>query len=450
MAAETIVARATAPGKGGVAIVRLSGPQSAEIVEQIAGNLPPPRQASLRTFKAQTGEPIDSGLLLFFPAPNSYTGEDVGELQCHGGPVVVDMLISRAIALGARMAMPGEFSHRAFLNNRLDLAQAEAVADLIDAASEQAVRSAQRVLQGDFSARIEGLINQLTDLRVYVEAALDFPDEEVDFLADSSCHQQLEQLLESVLVLIQSSQQGQLLRDGVKAVISGPANVGKSTLLNALAGGQRAIVTEIAGTTRDLIAETLLIEGLPLHIIDTAGLRQSDDPVELAGIALAEQAVKTADLLLIVGADGVSAQQQEPVDKLIATLPPQIKKIYITNKIDTNNQSAQSHREGDKVTVYISAKTGEGLDLLRTEIVKAAGFSPDTEGLFIARRRHLDALSRCAQALNAGKQALLDTGSGELLAEELRTAQRATGEITGEFTSEDLLGAIFSGFCIGK
>ncbi|RLA15110.1 MAG: tRNA uridine-5-carboxymethylaminomethyl(34) synthesis GTPase MnmE [Gammaproteobacteria bacterium] len=450
MAADTIVARATPPGRGGVAIVRLSGPATAAITAQIAGAVPPARQSVLRTFRDSADEVIDSGLLLFFAAPNSFTGEDVAEFQCHGSPVVVDMLLSRATRLGARLAEPGEFSQRAFLNDRLDLAQAEAIADLIDATSTQAARAAHRMLQGDISSRIHSLVKELIELRVFIEAALDFPDEEVDFLADKRVIQQLDTLEISIADLLDSAQQGQLLRDGIRAVISGPANVGKSTLLNALVGQQRAIVTDIAGTTRDLLHESLLIDGLPVEIIDTAGLRVSDDPVEQAGIALAEQAIGDADLLLVVSEEGASSASLAPVQDLVHQLPKKLRQISIINKIDIEHHPAKVVRDGENVQVYLSAKTGEGLDLLRAEIAAAAGFRPEEEGLVIARRRHLDALLKASQAASAGRGALRNYGAGELLAEELRNAQQALGEITGEVTSDDLLGKIFSSFCIGK
>lgn len=450
MAVDTIVARATAPGKGGVAVVRLSGPLAAAISAQIVGTLPPPRQAVLRDFRDTTGTSIDSGLVIYFCAPNSFTGEDVIEFQCHGSPVVVDLLISQATLLGARLAAPGEYSQRAFLNDRIDLAQAEAIADLIDASSEQAARSAQRVLQGDFSRRVQAITEQLIALRVYIEAALDFPDEEIDFLADSRVTDQLTALETDIQSLSGLAQQGQLLRDGIKVVISGPANVGKSTLLNALAGQQRAIVTDIAGTTRDLLRETLVINGLPLEIIDTAGLRWSDDPVELAGIALAEQAVEDADLVLVIDAMDDGDDSREPLQTVLKKIAGKVKRIAVTNKIDINNLPARVLRDDDGVHLYLSAKTGEGLDLLRAEIVSAAGFEPEQEGLFIARRRHLDALHDAGDSISTGRILLQAQGAGELLAEELRSAQRALGEITGEVTNDDLLGAIFSSFCIGK
>lgn len=450
MAVDTIVARATAPGKGGVAVVRLSGPTAAAISAQIVGTLPPPRQAVLRDFRDTTGTSIDSGLVIYFRGPNSFTGEDVIEFQCHGSPVVVDLLISQATLLGARLAAPGEYSQRAFLNDRIDLAQAEAIADLIDASSEQAARSAQRVLQGDFSRRVQAITEQLIALRVYIEAALDFPDDEIDFLADSRVTDQLTALETDIQSLSGLAQQGQLLRDGIKVVISGPANVGKSTLLNALAGQQRAIVTDIAGTTRDLLRETLVINGLPLEIIDTAGLRWSDDPVELAGIALAEQAVEDADLVLVIDAMDDCDDAREPLQTVLKKIAGKVKRIAVTNKIDINNLPARVVRGDDGVHLYLSAKTGEGLDLLRAEIVSAAGFEPEQEGLFIARRRHLDALHSAGHSIGTGRILLQAQGAGELLAEELRSAQRALGEITGEVTNDDLLGAIFSSFCIGK
>ncbi|MBL4621443.1 MAG: tRNA uridine-5-carboxymethylaminomethyl(34) synthesis GTPase MnmE [Immundisolibacteraceae bacterium] len=443
---DTIVARATPPGRGGVAIVRLSGPQAGPIATAIGGELPTPRHAALRTFVDAQGNAIDSGLLLYFAAPNSFTGEAVVELQCHGGPLVVDALLSQAIELGARLAEPGEFSQRAFLNDRIDLAQAEAIADLIDASSQQAVRGAQRVLQGDFSAQIHQLTDKLIALRIYIEAALDFPEEEDDFLADQSVKDQLVALISDCDQLTESVHQGQLLRDGIKVVIGGSPNVGKSTLLNALSGQQRALVTDIAGTTRDLIKESILIDGMPLEIIDTAGLRETDDPVEQAGIALAEQAISSADLVLfITTADNIDVDSSK-----FKQLAPEAAIIQVVNKIDLRADSPHSEHQAGYQRVYLSAKTGAGLPLLRQKIAEIAGFRPAEEGVFIARRRHLDALNKTAQAISDGNQSLLKYGAGELLAEELRLAQQFLAEITGEFSSDDLLGEIFSSFCIGK
>lgn len=450
MAVDTIVARTTPHGRGGVAIVRLSGPQSGKIATVLAGSLPAPRQAELRSFKNADDQVIDSGLLLFFRAPHSFTGEDIAEFHCHGSPVVVDMLLARAMQLGARMALPGEFSQRAFLNERIDLAQAEAIADVIDASSDQAALSAQRVLQGDFSRRLHQLAAQLTELRVYIEAALDFPDEEIDFLADQHLVKRVDDLQQAIDDIAGSAQQGQLLRDGIKAVISGPANVGKSTLLNALAGQQRAIVTDIAGTTRDLLRETLIINGLPMEIIDTAGLRESEDPVEQAGILLAQGAMQSADLLLIIEAIDGDTDQRQPLSRAMETIPRRVKQISVINKIDIAGSPPRVNRENGAVQVQLSAKTGEGLDLLRSEIEKAAGYHPGEEGVFIARRRHLDVLRRVSESVSRGRMALQRLGAGELLAEELRVSQVALGEITGEVTPDDLLGEIFSNFCIGK
>ena len=443
---DTIVARATPPGRGGVAIVRFSGTQAGHIATSIAGELPAPRHAALRTFVDANGDAIDSGLLLYFVAPNSFTGESVVELQCHGGPFVVDALLSRAVELGGRLAEPGEFSQRAFLNDRIDLAQAEAIADLIDASSQQAVRGAQRVLQGDFSTRIHQLTDQLIALRIYIEAALDFPEEEVDFLADQSIRDRLVGLIKDCDQLTESAHQGQLLRDGIKVVIGGSPNVGKSTLLNGLSGQQRALVTDIAGTTRDLIKESILINGMPLEIIDTAGLRETDDPVEQAGIALAEQAINNADLVLfITTADGLDVDRSK-----FQQLAPDAAIIEVVNKIDLRAESPRIEQQTGYESIYLSAKTGAGLPLLRGKIAEVAGYRPAEEGVFIARRRHLEALNKTAEAISVGNQSLLKYGAGELLAEELRLAQQYLGEITGEFSSDDLLGEIFSSFCIGK
>ncbi|MFU8797826.1 MAG: tRNA uridine-5-carboxymethylaminomethyl(34) synthesis GTPase MnmE [Gammaproteobacteria bacterium] len=438
---ETIVAQATPPGRGGIGIIRVSGPKVPAVAKALLGKLPKPRYA---TFGSLGG--IDEGLALYFPAPHSFTGEDVLELQGHGGPVIIDMLIHAILNVeGIRLARPGEFSERAFLNDKLDLAQAEAIADLINAGSEQAARAALRSLQGEFSHTIQTLQTQLTQLRIYVEAAIDFPEEEIDFLGDNHITDALISLLEQLKIIKQSAKQGVLLREGMTVVIAGEPNVGKSSLLNRLSGRDSAIVTHIPGTTRDILREYIQLDGIPLHIIDTAGLRETTDLVEQEGIKRAWQEIQKADhilLLTIVGAR--HASPMIPND-----FPANIPLTIIHNKIDLTGEPAHIDNENNKI--YLSAKTGEGVEYLRAHLkdtVGAKNFSP--EGGFIARRRHLDALERAYQAVVTGQQQLEQARAGELLAEDLRQAQQALGEITGELTSDDLLGEIFSNFCIGK
>lgn len=447
---ETIVAIATAPGRGGVGVVRLSGNASAEIAKQICGKLSAPRVAKFCDFRDHDGEIIDSGLALYFPNPASFTGEDVVELQGHGSPLVLDRLCQRAICLGARMARPGEFSERAFLNNKMDLAQAEAVADLIDSSTEQAARSAMRSLQGVFSDRVNDLLTQLTELRMYVEASIDFADEEIDFLAEAAVDEQLQDLLKIVDGITQSAQQGRLLREGMSVVLAGQPNAGKSSLHNQLAGHDAAIVTEIAGTTRDILREQIHLGGLPLRISDTAGLHESTDVVEQEGIRRTQNELAQADHILLIIDD---KQGMTEKDKQIQSeLPDHIPLTIIYNKIDKQGKKPAIKR-GDKyegTILYLSAKTGDGLDLLEKHLCDAVGYRPEDEGVFIARRRHLDALDRARTAIDAGYHCLTGMGAGELLAEELRQAQHALGEITGTFTNEDLLDKIFSSFCIGK
>jgi tRNA modification GTPase len=445
---DTIVAIATAPGRGGVGVVRLSGNQSAKIVEQICGRLPAARMAQFSHFRDADGEVIDSGIALYFPNPASFTGEDVVELQGHGSPIVLDQLCQRAINLGARMAKPGEFSERAFLNNKMDLAQAEAVADLIESTTEQAARSATRSLQGVFSERVNQLLKQLTDLRIYVEAAIDFSDEEIDFLGEAAVDQQLQALLKTVDGISDSAQQGRLLRDGMRVVLAGQPNAGKSSLHNQLAGHDAAIVTAVAGTTRDILREQIHLGGLPLRISDTAGLHDSTDIVEQEGIRRTQNELAEADRILLVldGSQGITQQDQIILDSLPASIPLTI----IHNKIDKQGLKSSLVDESGQVALYLSAKTGDGIDLLKQHLCDSVGYHPQDEGVFIARRRHLDALSRARVAIETGYDCLAGMGAGELLAEELRQAQQALGEITGTFTNEDLLDQIFSSFCIGK
>jgi tRNA modification GTPase len=445
---ETIVAVATAPGRGGVGVVRLSGKTSAEIATAICGKLPEPRYAQFSHFRDHDGEIIDSGIALYFPNPASFTGEDVVELQGHGSPLVLARLCQRAVSLGARMARPGEFSERAFLNNKMDLAQAEAVADLIDSATDQAARSAMLSLQGVFSERVNTLLTQLTELRMYVEAAIDFADEEIDFLAEAAVDQQLQGLLATVDGITKSAQQGRLLREGMSVVLAGQPNAGKSSLHNQLAGHDAAIVTEVAGTTRDVLREQIHLDGLPLRISDTAGLHDSDDIVEKEGIRRTQNEIAQADhiLLVIDASQGLTAKDEQ----IRAEMPAHIPLTVIYNKIDKQGKQAAIVTEAGETVLYVSAKTGDGMVLLEKYLCDAVGYHPEDEGVFIARGRHLEALARARAAIEAGYQCLAGMGAGELLAEELRQAQHALGEITGTFTNEDLLDKIFSSFCIGK
>ena len=446
---ETIAAVATPPGRGGVGIVRVSGPGAAAIAKQVTGRQLTPRQAEYLPFKAADGLVIDQGIALFFPNPHSFTGEDVLELQGHGGPVVMDMLLDRVLQLGARVARPGEFSEQAFLNNKLDLAQAEAIADLIDSASQQAARLALRSLQGVFSETIQQLVEQFINLRVYVESAIDFPEEEIDFLSEGDVAGQVVDLKRALQKVIDSASQGQLLREGMTIVIAGQPNVGKSTLLNSLTGRESAIVTDTPGTTRDLLREQILIDGLPLHIIDTAGLREANDQVEKIGIQRAWDEISKADrlLLLVDDVQGITVEDQRIIDQLPEPRPPM---TLIRNKIDINAQSAFFDQQAAIPTIGLSAKQGAGIELLREHLKACIGYQSGGEGGFMARRRHLDALNRAMQHICQGEAQLLGSGAGELLADELYQAQKALNEITGEFSSDDLLGKIFSSFCIGK
>ena len=446
-ASDTIAAIATPAGRGGIGIVRVSGPSVRNIATAMLGQLPEARYAVFAAFNDAQGQQLDAGLALFFSAPRSFTGEDVLELHGHGGPVVLSLLLQRVCELGARLARPGEFSERAFLNDKLDLAQAEAIADLIDSGSEQAARAALRSLRGEFSARVHALVESLIELRAYVEAALDFPDEELDFLDAGNLAERLSAIKEKFAELQQAATQGSLLREGLTVVIAGRPNAGKSRLLNRLAGHEAAIVTEIPGTTRDLLHEHINLDGLPLHILDTAGLRDSEDVVEQEGVRRAWEAMRTADRVLLVVDDvqGFSAEDQRILEQLPAKLPVTV--IY--NKIDLTGRPAESHARHSPVNIALSAKTGAGLELLRTHLKEIAGFRAAGEGIFMARRRHLEALQHSRLHLEQAQQRLRER-AGELLAEELRLVQQYLSEITGEFTSEDLLARIFSSFCIGK
>ena len=444
---DTITALATAPGRGGVGIVRISGARAAEIAEAILGRLPRPRYAEYLPFIDEAGATLDEGIALYFVAPNSFTGEDVLELQGHGGPVVMDLLLQRVMSLGARMAQPGEFSQRAYLNDKLDLAQAEAIADLIDASSVQAARSALRSLQGEFSEKINTLVEQLILLRMYVEAAIDFPEEEINFLADTRIADDLASIRQQHGTIMQQAQQGSIMREGMRVVIVGRPNAGKSSLLNALAGRESAIVTDIPGTTRDVLREQIHIDGMPLHIIDTAGLRESADKVEQIGIQRAWSEMEQADRILMVVDDqsGLGAEEQA----LMARLPASVGVTLVRNKIDLSGSVAGGVKTDTCFELALSAQTGIGLELLVEHLKSCIGYQTAGEGSFMARRRHLDALQR-AEAFLSSAEHQLSIGAGELLAEELRQAQQALSEITGEFSSDDLLGRIFSSFCIGK
>ena len=437
---DLIAAIATAPGRGGVGVVRVSGADVAPLAAAILGRVPAPRHATYTPFLDSRGEVLDEGIALYFTAPYSFTGEHVLELQGHGGPVVMNLILARCIELGARLAEPGEFSRRAFLNGKLDLAQAEAVADLIDAASTEAARSAVRSLSGAFSARIAELVEALTRLRMLVEATLDFPEEEIDFLRDADAFGRLDAIDARLQAVRAQAKQGVLLREGLTVVLIGQPNVGKSSLLNQLAGFEAAIVTEIAGTTRDTVREAIQIQGVPLHLIDTAGLRDTDDAVEKIGIARTWAAVEKADvaLLLVDAAHGLGEREAAILKRL-----PAVARLTIHNKIDVGGEPPRA--VGDEI--WLSARTGAGVELLREKLLEAAGWQAVGEGAFMARARHLDALARAAGHLVAARASAAQL---ELFAEELRLAQAALSEITGEFTADDLLGEIFSTFCIGK
>ncbi len=445
---DTIAAIATAPGRGGVGIVRVSGDGCLKIAEHLLGFVPRPRHAHYTPFRDGSGGLLDQGICLFFPGPHSFTGEDVLELQGHGGPVLLDMLLKATINAGARLARPGEFSERAYLNDKIDLAQAEAIADLINASSQQAAKQALNSLQGEFSTAVNTLVDALIHLRMYVESAIDFPEEDIDFLTDGVVLAQLQTVMSQLDGVIVKAQQGALVRDGMKVVIAGRPNAGKSSLLNALAERDVAIVTDIAGTTRDVLREHIHIDGLPLHIIDTAGIRASKDQVEQIGIARAWAEVKDADciLLLIDSTDASQLQPQEQWPELWADPSLLNKLTLVFNKSDLVSLPASTAYP----SLAISAKTGLGLDQLRAHLKQRMGYQNTSEGAFSARRRHIIALQQARAALGKGLQQLQDHAAGELLAEDLRQAQQALCEITGSFSSDDLLGRIFSSFCIGK
>lgn len=452
MSRDTIVAQATPIGRGGVGILRVSGPLAQQVAEQVLGKTLTPRMANYLPFKDSDGSVLDQGIALYFKAPNSFTGEDVLELQGHGGQIVMDLLLKRILQIdGIRLARPGEFSEQAFLNDKLDLAQAEAIADLIEASSEQAARSALKSLQGEFSNKINELVDSVIYLRTYVEAAIDFPDEEIDFLADGKIETHLREIIAKLAKVKNEAKQGAILREGMKVVIAGRPNAGKSSLLNTLAGREAAIVTDIAGTTRDVLREHIHIDGMPLHIIDTAGLRDATDEVEKIGIRRAWDEIEQADRILLI-LD--STENQVELDlvrsEFMAKLPPHIPLTIVKNKADLSGEAEVLDEQNGLTVISLSAKTQKGVDLLRQHLKQSMGYQVCTEGGFLARRRHLEALEQADIHLQAGLIQLTEFYAGELLAEELRIVQHHLSEITGQFTSDDLLGNIFSSFCIGK
>jgi len=460
LASDPIVAIATAPGRGAVGIVRVSGRDVSAIVSALCGRKLKAREATYLPFLDGKAHAIDQGLALHFPAPHSYTGEDVLELQAHGGPVVLQLLLARCLEAGAgigmRLAEPGEFTQRAFMNDKLDLAQAEAVADLIDASTEAAARSASRSLSGEFSDEIATLRDKLIHLRMLVEATLDFPEEEIDFLKRADAQGQLDALQAQLARVMQRTRQGALLREGIKVVIAGQPNAGKSSLLNALAGAELAIVTPIAGTTRDKVAQAIQIEGVPVHVVDTAGLRDSDDPVERIGIERAWAEIETADAVLflhdLLRAQDADAQAADAAiaGTLAGRLPAGVPIVDVWNKADAAPQHAGTN-ENDGTAMRLSAKTGAGLESLRRKLLELAGWQAMPEGVYLARARHVQALARVDEHLmEAAAHIAQQAQALDLLAEELRLAQNALNEVTGAFTSDDLLGVIFSKFCIGK
>lgn len=447
---DIIAAIATPPGRGGIGVVRISGPNLQSIAHAILGYIPKQRYASLSKFRDENGLVIDQGIALYFPAPHSYTGEDVLELQGHGGQAIMNLLLSCCLAAGARLAQPGEFTLRAFLNNKLDLAQAESVADIIDASTSEAARCAMRSLQGEFSTAIRTLVQAVTDLRMLVEATLDFPEEETDFLQHADVHSKLESIRTQLECVLTSARQGSLLREGMCVVLVGQPNVGKSSLMNRLTGEEVAIVTEIPGTTRDAVHQAINLEGVPLHLIDTAGLRETTDTVEKIGIARTRAAIEKADLalLLIDSCTGAVPEDWVILDSFPAGLPV----IRVFNKIDILNEAPRIKTVDGGSEIYLSAKTGAGIELLRQRLQEIIGWQPPSagEGLFMARHRHLQALAEAQGRLEEAAGVTEDESQRELLAEELRLAQLSLSSITGEFSADALLGEIFSRFCVGK
>ena len=447
-ASKTIAAISTAAGAGGIGVIRISGPLALKIGKKISGGELLPRIANFKSFKDLNGSLIDQGLILFFPAPNSFTGEDIIELQCHGGRVVTQSILNFCIKNGANLAEPGEFTKRAFLNNKIDLAQAESVADLINASTEEAALSAANSLSGKFSIEINNLLKHLIELRMYVEACLDFPEEDIDFINEGNVKDKLQNLSYTMINIMNAASQGQLLRDGISLVLVGQPNVGKSSLLNQLSGEDKAIVTDIPGTTRDAITIDINLNGIPLNIIDTAGLRETDDPIEKFGIDKTWSSLEKGHIALFLVDVGKGITDYEK--SIVNRFPKEIKRIWIYNKIDLIKTKAKVEQINNDQIVYMSAKTGEGLSLLKKVILNTVGFEGNVEGnqsKFIARKRHLEALEKVYQSI---QRAQLNITSAELIAEELTIAQQCLSSITGSFTSDDLLGEIFSKFCIGK
>ena len=448
---ETITALATPAGRGGIGVIRISGTTTPLIAEKIIGFIPRPRYATLSVFKDFDGSLIDKGVALYFPKPHSFTGEDILELHGHGGPVIMNRLLKTTIEAGARLAWPGEFSERAFLNNKIDLVQAEAVADLINATSEQAARSAVRSLQGEFSQRIAVLVNDLVELRAYIEAAIDFPKEEIDFLTDGILQEKLEKLLKNIQEIEKTAKQGAILRDGITVVIAGEPNVGKSSLLNLLSGQETAIVTNIAGTTRDILRESICIDGIPIHMLDTAGLRITEDIIEKEGVRRAKKAIEQADLiLLMVDVSQTSSRMvQDTLAELFLESESCVPIIIVENKIDLVKGKPSKER-GNYTRIKLSVKTGAGIEILKEHLKEIAGFGTTNENDFIARSRHCDAIRRSKIFIQNAYRQLNRQKASELAAEDLFQAQQVLTEITGEFTPDDLLRKIFSEFCIGK
>ena len=442
---DTIAAIATASGSGGIGVVRVSGPAAQSIATKVLGHCPKPRYAAYLPFLDADGQLIDRGIAIYYAAPNSYTGEDVLELQAHGGPALMQILLSRCLSLGARQAVPGEFTRRAYLNDKMDLAQAEAVADVINAATTEAAKSAMRSLSGEFSNRINQLLTRLIELRMYVEACLDFPEEEIDFITQGNVEQKIKDIVIALQKIYGEAKQGNLLREGMTVVLVGQPNVGKSSLINQLAAEEVAIVTSIAGTTRDTIKSSIQINGIPLHVVDTAGLRETEDEIERFGIARTWRALENANiaLLLVDSTHGITEMEKSIIERLPKDLP----KIWVHNKIDLSSKAPSAETIDQELHIYLSAKVGLGIDLLRERLLKLIGWQSTSEGVFMARTRHLEAIKQVEQFLLMGLAAI---GQSEIVAENLRMAQEALNSITGEFTPDDLLGEIFSKFCIGK
>ena len=445
---DTIAAIATPPGRGGIGVIRISGTDLKGFSKTLLGELPIPRQAMFKSFLDTEGRAIDQGIALFFPAPYSYTGEDILELQGHGGPAIQNILLNHCLISGARLAQPGEFTLRAYLNNKIDLIQAESVADLIEANTHEAARCAANSLRGNFSKKIEELVNMLTELRMFIEATINFPEDHIDDSPLSPIDEKLRQIDARFKQIFQAAQQGKILKEGIRIVLAGEPNVGKSSLLNQLAEDDVAIVTEIPGTTRDIIERTITLKGITIHIIDTAGLRETDDIVEQKGIERTHAAIKNAHMVIWIMD---ISRRLPPIDvETVHSISADIPRITVRNKIDLINEPARIEQHNNNTTIDISAKTGAGIDLLRKKILTIAGWQHNTEGLFTARQRHLDALTTAQAHLNSAQAFTIHELQLELLAEELRLSQLALSSITGEFTADDLLGEIFSHFCIGK